>query len=95
MSKLGKKLIKSAQEGIDIVSGKAAPELTSLPTKGKLFATAAEDAAYETGYQNGESSGYADWIMVLTEEFDIGTTEINGPQDFQRLLREHYDIKPK
>lgn len=34
---------------------------------------------YERGYGEGESSGYADWIVALEEEFGV---EITGPQDF-------------
>ena len=33
---------------------------------------------YETGYRDGESSGYADWVMSLSEYLDI---EAEGPTE--------------
>jgi len=37
-------------------------------------------------YADGESSGYADWIAALSEEYDVS---VEGPQEFLRWAREH------
>lgn len=52
---------------------------------------------YEQGYRDGEGSGYADWIMALSEEFEFSEAEFNeldGPQDFIRILRRRV-LNPK
>jgi hypothetical protein len=55
----------------------------------------AVNADYEKGYKDGESSGYADWTRALTEEFDLGDEEIQGPQHFLELLRAHYSFEKR
>jgi len=52
-----------------------------------------ENESYETGYADGESSGYADWINELSEEFDIPMSEIDGPSSFIAKLKERYKIE--
>jgi len=48
------------------------------------------NADYEQGYRDGESSGYADWILAVTEEFDIpDDVSLEGPQSFLAWLRQH------
>lgn len=59
------------------------------------FDTKAEELAYESGYQDGESSGYADWFKMISDEFDLGDDEIEGPMSFVVSLRRHYDLVPK
>lgn len=60
-----------------------------------LFPTKAEEAAYEVGYQDGESSGHADWLMMISDEFDLEGEEIEGPQGFIAALRKLYEITKK
>jgi len=52
-----------------------------------------DEDEYEAGYRAGESSGYADWCMQLSDEF--GTDDLQGPQDFIQKLRAMYDITTK
>lgn len=41
------------------------------------------DKSYETGYAEGENSVNADWVSMLSEEFDI---ETDGPQSAVKAL---------
>ena len=47
---------------------------------------------YETGYMEGESSGYADWILAFNEDDELGELfpdgEIRGPADVLTILKE-------
>lgn len=57
-----------------------------------MTTTSPNSDAYSVGYQDGESSANADWMIAVTEEFDFGDAEVTGPQCFVRLLRRHYTI---
>jgi len=50
------------------------------------------EAELSQRYENGEDSGYADWILAITEEFELGDEDIAGPKDFLRRLKERYSL---
>jgi hypothetical protein len=43
-------------------------------------------AIYNQGYEDGENSGYADWLMQISDAFE-GMDDLSGPVDFIKRLR--------